>query len=244
MAMRSARVYNNNELHKVDLQMSNPSFPELGYIYHPDSDTISPGYPRLDVILRQMPSRQHFDPDSVRAPVFTLHTHGLELLKISHPWYGGDQKRRLCAGKVIISDYKDKLVEAFTFGGELVIQTSDQQTVCIFTSPAPILPFEHNPVDLLPGDIATLLGSEAEVLMAQRRAHWLHRPAELENRLGNIEPMRLYCACIAALEAKFAHPSMNDSDEYRHFLWFLHTEHRHLQDTSRWCDPVSLDQLL
>lgn len=224
--------------------MSNSSSVELGYIYYPDTDTISPGYPRLDVILRAMPSGQHFDPDSVRAPVVTPHARGIELLKINHPWYAGDQRRRLCAGKVIISDHKGKLVEAFTFGGELVIKAAAEQTVCILTSPTPILPLEQTMVDMLPVDSATLLATEAEILLAHRRAYWLHQPAELEDRLAKLDPLMLYCACIAALEVKFSHPAMNDSDENMRFFQFLHTEQRHLKETSRWCDPISLEQLL
>jgi hypothetical protein len=175
----------------------------LGYRFHPKRDPHDPGYPGLDVFLHADPTGQHFDPERVGLTIaaVTQQSAGTEHLAIHHGWRGLDHYT-VCASRVVLHDRQDKIVEAFTFGGEVYITSEPELTTVSLVSPAPILNLVHK----YPLSIPLRLASEVEVLLAQRRAEWAQRdPARFRLRLAEADPVTLYRSCLLALNERFSH---------------------------------------
>jgi hypothetical protein len=122
----------------MSLRPSNNTFlteTELGYRFDPPEQTTP--Y-RLSVWLRAAPTGRHYDPESVQCLV-TTSPDSVEPLSIEHPWSLANAYQ-VSAGRIVLSDRKAKPVEAFTFGGQLQIDSTATVTQCTFDSTAPILP--------------------------------------------------------------------------------------------------------
>ncbi|MCJ7532143.1 MAG: hypothetical protein MUO64_14085 [Anaerolineales bacterium] len=65
--------------------------PDLGFIFYPPKNADSPGYPRLDIILREKPTGRHIDPEQILVSTISKFT-GIETIKIVHPWTGEKQQ--------------------------------------------------------------------------------------------------------------------------------------------------------
>ncbi|MEJ2750701.1 MAG: hypothetical protein P8183_22760 [Anaerolineae bacterium] len=200
--------------------------PDLGYYYHPGTANRFPGHPQLDIFLHEVPTQRHFDPEQVHFEA--VGSGRPEGLSISHPWTGLRQFR-ICAGRIYIDDRKHKRVEAFSFGGTLQITPGHDVTVCHLTSPAPIFDL----VDL--DSLSTAFVSEAEVLLAERRADWdPQQPHTFEQHLATAVPLELYACCLVTLHKKFApHLDLYDNT-YHELVEFAASEMKYLQKTGQW----------
>lgn len=194
---------------------------EQGYSFYPKQYDHAPGFPRLDIILRAIPTEMHFDPEHVWLTIaaVTLPEADIEHLLIHHNWHGRPQYRA-CAGTVRMTDRRGKIEEAFTFGGDIAVHAEEDKTIVTLTSPAPILHLFKPPMS----SITSLLAAEVQVLLAERGAVWLRqKPGEFEHRLANADPLTLYRSCIEALKDRF-HDYPDDENEsikaFRHFLQF------------------------
>ena len=187
--------------------------PDLGYYFHPAGDHDCACHPQLDVVMHPLPTYRHFDPEYMQVPV--VENNSLRLLRIHHPWMMGNAFR-VCPGRVVLHVRLGKMVEAFTFGGELAIVSDEAQTRCTLTSPAPIFDLAA------PQTLPALFTAEVEVLLARRRAAWASRePFAFQHQLANVDPQMLYLSCLAALQQKFAHfPALPEPDyhELAHFV--------------------------
>lgn len=183
---------------------------QLGYCFHPPTAEYSLGYPQLDVVIRTTPTGEHFDPASVTC--LTAATNGSGKLHVVHPWTQ-DSTYRVCAGEIDIEDERHEHVKAFTFGGELRIDSDVRRTICQFISPAPLLEHARHEVSL-----EEHLIEEVYILFAQRRA--AQDDDVFDRRLAAADPLQLYHACLAALDEKFAHfPDIdNVHRRFKHFL--------------------------
>jgi hypothetical protein len=124
---------------------------------------------------------------------------------------------------VIWRDRKEKTKAAFTFGGELQIEPDETHTTCVTTSSAPILRVVRR------FSLSTMLAVEIEVLLAERRAAWVHDLGAFEKRLAAAEPPVLYRACLEALKEKFQKLVFEAPVEpLRRFGRFLDTETQRL----------------
>jgi hypothetical protein len=189
--------------------------PELGYYFSPPAQPDEPGHPRLDIYLRDRPTLQHFDPEQVIS--WIIDNNGfIEKISIYHPW-SGLQRYRLCAGRIFMIDRKDTKTEAFTYGGGLEINSHTKYTHCILVSPAPILGiFAEN-------DISTLLVSETEILLAQRRAARLETDINYDDLLAAVEPRALFYASLLDLKDKFHAYPLKDELIF-HFIHYIGVE--------------------
>jgi hypothetical protein len=195
--------------------------PKYGYWYYPPESKHAPGGNRLDIILVETPTGQHFDPQFVNLPVKKGEV--MENLKIHHPWKFGSAYQ-VCAGRVRIIDRKGKIEEAFSFGGELTVQVQDTLTACTLKSPAPILEFtEIDPIKLA-------LIDEVEILLAKRKVDSLANPMAFEGRLANAEPFTLYLAALNALINKFDNEQHSFDPLVIQFSNFLHDEYKRLKN--------------
>jgi hypothetical protein len=199
---------------------------EYGYFFHPRERSDSPGHPRLDVFLRSVPTKTHFDPMSMSIHVASEHKN-IELLKVHHPWLLRDQYQ-VCAGRVILQDRNGKNVEAFTFGGNLRIESEEELVIGVLTSPAPILEL------ISTSSMPSLLAEETEILFAERRAEWEPDHTGFDKRLIGVDPLALYCTCLQALRSKLEHSQFRNDEAIQHFVHCIHTEITALQESHKW----------
>lgn len=193
-----------------------------GYYFHPRKDPRSPGYPQLDITIRDRPTRGYFDTEKVQVSV--VGTAGaIEVQTICHPW-PWQVKHRVAAGRVIMTGRDEEIVEAFTFGGDLSVESQADRTLCTIQSAAPILEPLSDTSTQFVETIPSRLCAEVEALLAQRQAKWAGSPAGFQKRLGAIEPMQLYAACVKTLMERLNQfPSMR-MDRAGAFMRFLRAE--------------------
>jgi hypothetical protein len=209
---------------------------ELGYSFLPTAEPPDIGYTQLNVVIRPAPTERHFDPEVVVCTVAVV-SGGVMNLRVHHPWIL-DTTYRVCAGHICLEDRKGKQVTAFTFGGELHIDSTEHRTTCCFISPAPIL--EHSRQR---DTLEVLLGEEAEVLFAERRAAAHNQADGFDRRLAAIDPEQLYLACLAALCEKFDCWPSGEESLHLEFKNFLHTALAARSADEVWGIPVLADLL-
>lgn len=204
---------------------------DLGYLFHSGQNCLGDG--PLDVILRTIPTREHFDPEKVHLVVSA--GRGTQTLDIHHPWRQGKQFQ-VCPGHIRISDRFQKVVNVFSFGGQVVITAVSDHTLCQFTSPAPFLEV----TDGCPTTV--LLVNEVDILLAEQRARLNPRtPGDFDNKLITIEPFLLYLSCLNAIRIKIVQSSHFSDSTWRHFKHDLNVEITRLQHADRW--PASIPNL-
>jgi hypothetical protein len=203
---------------------------EYGYFFHSQERSDSPGHPQLDVFLRSVPTEKHFDPVKMTINV-AVGGKDIEFIKVHHPW-SLLEHYRVCSGRVILQDRKGKKVEAFTFGGDLQIESKEEVTIGNLTSPAPILELTST------SSFPSLLAEETEIIFAERRAEWEPDHTTFNKKLIMADPFVLYCACLEYLEVKYEHSHIRDDGVIQHFAQFLHDEIEALQGLHKW--PVKL----
>lgn len=198
-----------------------PESQDYGYFFYPPENPDEPGHPRLDVILRQKPTGTHFDPVEVRYPV-VRRTGILEHVRISHPWEG-TTRYRVFPGQISAVSNKGKELEAFTYGGELEITSTPEQTVCVLRSPAPILHVMQK------DERDWMLATETEILLAERRAAHPTDPTVFDERLASVDPLMIYHAVLLALRERFQRLPQG-MDETKRFIHFLQVENRQIHE--------------
>lgn len=201
-----------NELDGLDL-------PKIGYLYHyPSVDHPTDKF-RLDVFVSAIPTEKHFD---VLHAIFTVESEygGLERLKVTHPWEF-KSPYRVCPGKVILEDRKDKKDEAFCFGGQLTVHVKQSQTECVLVSPAPIIEVNST------RPMQVLFVMELEMLLAEYRAGYSGEN-DFEKDLCAADPFDLYTACLRELILAYTHKAQKDNT-YLEFLNYLHKDEYRLR---------------
>jgi hypothetical protein len=169
------------------------SDPRLGFIFHQPKDPISPGSPRLDVVIQETPSLHHFDPEKLVLNIITA-DESVSKVTLRHPFYALRNEIRVASGQLVMIDRIGKRVEAFSFGGKLLVESHETFTIFSLESPAPILYLD---------EMTTLqmrLVDEVKIIFAERRAAWLHDPSKFEKKLAQVEPLMLYASCLQKLE--------------------------------------------
>lgn len=170
---------------------------DLGYQFHRATGPSALGNHQLDINLYSHPTEHHFDPE--RAQFWVIEPNGqVSQIRVVHPWHG-QHKYRVCTGRIILWDRRDKEVEAFSLGGELEIVNADTYTSCTLTSTAPIA----NLTDT--GEPITILTSEFEAILAQKMARWGADEAAFKKRLAEIEPRQLFVAGLLAVDRRLKH---------------------------------------
>lgn len=211
--------------------------PDLGYIFYPYKIPGHPGHSRLDVIIPAVPTYRHFDPQKIQIQVISA-THSSQRLIIHHPWTMG-KSYRVCAGRVLVTDRKNKRIEAFSFGGKLQISSDPDQTICVLVSEAPIFAL------FTPHELSVWFISEVEILLAEQKAHWdPQHPHSYEMHLATIEPFQLYVACLQALRDKLSHLPESVDELTHNGQRFVRAEIQRLQSDGTWPpQPPTLNQL-
>lgn len=190
------------------------SLPEIGYLFHfPKLGQTEHPF-QLDVFISSMPTEKHFDVYRLRLTVQNPHGR-IENYSIVHPWHYS-KEAAVCAGVVLLEDRNGKREEAFIFGGSLMIEVKELQTVCTLTSPSPILEISRAaPLDKLFID-------EVQLLLAEYRVRF-KAPLQFEEKLFDTDPFDLYIACLFRIADKFEQFPKRD-ETYERLLVELHAQ--------------------
>ncbi len=206
------------------------TLPKIGYLYHYPQINHPTDIFRLDIFISSIPTEQHFDVMRARFYVKLLNGE-TEHLTIFHPWHN-EKTAQVLAGVIIMEDRKGKKEEAFTFGGQLKIESQGLQTVCILVSPAPI--YEISGATSL----NRLFIDELEILFAEHRAANPNHN-EYETQLVKTDPFELYLACLKELIRKFEEFPHKDDIHFK-LLWFLYSQKYRLDAAGLSRDPAPI----
>ncbi len=201
---------------------------KLGYVFLPPCHPNHLCHRQLDINLQDTPTLQHYDPEVVQFMVASDFL-GNSVMRVRHPWEGKEEIHAV-VGTVIMEDRFDKVVEAFTFGGDLQISSKDGQTKCSLISKAPILPL------LSRSSIETVLAEEVEIILAERREVWdeAHKQIPFEQCLAEVDPFILYLSCLKNLQEKFSLFPKPLPEYLGKFVHFLRMEIKRLQSEQLW----------
>lgn len=186
---------------------------QLGYLFHPYAEAQDTGSFRLDVLICRTPTYRHYDPE--RVTFRTVQPEGdLGQTLVRHPWRGAKQLQ-LAPGYISLRDRKQKAVEGFTFGGEVLIAGHPRCTVVRFSSPAPIMELTEL-IDRNREYYVTTLVHEFEGMLARARVPWRGDDHGFDRRLASMEPATLFLAGLAAICARLeATPLSARTERYR-----------------------------
>jgi hypothetical protein len=188
----------------------------------------------LDVNVYDEPTEEHFDPEEA-CFIAVSSEGGVGPLTVTHPW-SRRSEYRICAGHIYLEDRQDKSIDAFSFGGKLVITTHPTHTSCTLTSPAPIfeIPVRRT--------VTGIVVSKFEAMLARRRARWIGDQVGFERRLASVDPLILFAAVLVRIEEKLkATPSRSRDYWSWQALDVIHDTMHQMQREGTW--PSSLPPL-
>lgn len=215
-----------------------PNHQQLGYSFSPKPHSQSAGHPGLEINISKDPTEMHFDPKTVKLPVFPAIANpkeSIEHLTINHPWTH-QSMYQITPGILIITDRKGIKLEAFTFGGKIQIITDDDldTTKCLIESKAPIFEIERKRTTEM------RFIEEVEILLAKRHAVSKEHDDIFEMKLAKIPPIVLYAACIEELIQHFSDSHSKEYDEICDLLDWLRAEKRLRIKDGLWPENLSL----
>lgn len=188
---------------------------ELGFLFYPPAQPDTLGHSRLDINLYAEPTGQHFDPHRLNLVIYDA-DKGMQAVTFTHPVLSSEYQ--VCIGKISLTDFVGKEVEAFTFGGTLAVINEETLSFCSLVSPAPI--FSITPYDF----IELTLVEEYEVELALIRGRHLSRAEWFEKHLAQTDPQTLFYALSKALLKRLKQlPSTAHNERYWHLIHSLST---------------------
>lgn len=185
---------------------------ELGFVFYPAADPQSAGHPRLDVNLYETPTGEHFDPHTLSL-VVSDPLKGIHRLTLYHPVDATEYQ--VCLGRIILVNFADKAVEAFSFGGLMKIHNYPDHSLCQLTSSAPIFDMGQFAED----EMELVCQFEAE--LARLRAAWHREDVEFEQRLAAFDPKTLFLALTVSVQQRMRQIPASSRDD--HYWQTLHT---------------------
>ena len=209
----------------------------LGYRLLPPAHRGSPGGGGLLVLIRNEPTRKHFDPMTLSLRL--QDRRGVakwRSLSLRGPEPDSD---RVCPGRLILSDRSGKRVEFFAFGGSLAAIPVQDACVYELHSPAPVL-------ELVPGEetIAVQLAAETESLLGQQGVRWAHNEEGFNRRLVEVAPLQFYMGTLCTLLEQYGH-CRSLEETYQDLCSVLRCEKGWLISHTLWPEkPPMLEDLL
>ncbi|MCG3208174.1 MAG: hypothetical protein FOGNACKC_01776 [Anaerolineae bacterium] len=160
----------------------------------------SPGHTGLLVAIRETPTEQHFDPESIELSLNdSTQTAGPTRLTLESSNSG---VYHVCPGKVILRDRMDKRVYFFAYGGSLETSFLPGTAMYCLQSPAPILLMAEG-LETVP----ELLAAETEMYLARLHARWGADDEGFRQRLAAADPMQLYAATVQSMLTSYKRSS-------------------------------------
>lgn len=199
----------------------------LGYELIPFDNKQPLRYETLIIHLRRIPTEDHFDPEEVELSLIIPETQLPERTTIHHPW-SQHHFYRISAGKIYIRDRYTKTETALCFGGQLKFDTTAEATTCSISSPAPILHVSSG------NDGIRTLAEEVEILLAERRAHWIHNLVTYAQKLTAVDARILYFVCLEHILAEFTEPKVRSHYPNPEMVREIQEQRHHFQQSDEW----------
>ena len=157
----------------------------------------SPGFGRLLVAMRSIPTRQHYDPEAIH--LHLINADGAPVAATLHQETPVHLPQRVAPGAVIVTDRYDKQLSFFTYGGSIECVVVPDESIYSLGSSAPVLPLNGG----LDEDLAEQLAAETEALFAKIHVGWGTDDAGFARRMAQIEASQLYAATIVSLKTAY-----------------------------------------
>jgi hypothetical protein len=221
----------------MDQEQTSTLLKDLGYRLLPPHHRGSPGHSGLLVALRDAPSGRHFDPEALSLPLRDAEGLAQEVLLTRGQI--GLPSEHVCPGPIAVSDWRNRRLHFFTFGGRLEMSAGPEGLVLALHSPAPILEVSRGQ-----GSIAEDLASEIRSHLAQATAAWHGDEEGPARHLAQAEPLQFYVASIHTLLSE--HRRSEDlADLYRDLDGVLAAEREWLLEQDLWpaAPPFLIDLL-
>jgi len=190
---------------------------QFAYRHHPES----PGFATLMVAIREMPTRMHFDPETIRvlAPMedgavswVTFHYHNRSV-----------PEKPIGYSRIILKDRREKAIAFYTFGGSIRSIVRPGENIFIIQSEAPILDLSSEK-DILAAELA----DEAEIVLAKMRARLAGQAQEFHRRMCALSPEQRYFGTIRSILAQLG-SERQLRQERESLRWLLQREVRFLR---------------
>ncbi len=166
-----------------------------GYDLNAQLHPRSPGYGRLIVAMRRVPTEEHYDPEAIHLQFCNAQgspTRTTVHMDTSLPSSNGNI---VCPGQIELSDRVNARRGFFTYGASIDRGSTTNETVIDIRSPTPILELTGS----LDESIAEQLVSETEALWAKARTQWGADEGGFTRRLGSHPARTLYASTILSL---------------------------------------------
>lgn len=167
-----------------------------GYYLLPKSHPESPGYTGLLVAIRETPTGEHFDPESIHLRIIEDNKDTNWATFRSKMLF--QKSKQIGPGQVSLRDRIDKRVKFFTFGGFLEATSIPGETVYSLRSPAPILDLYESPES-----VADQLAFETEAMIAEQKVRWGSNERGFLRRLAQTPPLEFYLAVLHSILQRY-----------------------------------------
>jgi hypothetical protein len=146
----------------------------------------------LAVAIRDIPTAEHYDPESLRLSLLTADGTVQESKLTRH--LSLSQEKKVCPGPVHLMDRLGKRVTFFSFGGSLRSLQEEDRSLFVLQSPVPILEMEEDQASF-----QNLLAAESEAQLAKIHADWESDDAGFLLRLVQTDSRQLFRALVGAI---------------------------------------------
>lgn len=165
---------------------------DWGYYLLPKSHPDSPGYTGLIIAIRKIPTRLHFDPESIHLRLSDENNLASWMtLRLNSPV---SKSMQVCPGRVVLTDRVNKRIYFFVFGGTLEAVTIPGERVYSVYSPAPVLVVTKD-LESFPDQLVF----EVEALLGKIQAKWGSNDRGFARRLAQIDPFQFYLASLQTI---------------------------------------------
>ena len=207
-----------------------------GYYLLPKSHPDSPGYTGLLVAIREKPTGEHFDPESMHLRIMEADKDTSWATLRSKAFFS--ESMLVGPGQVSLRDRIDKRLTFFTFGGRLETASIPGETVYSLISFAPILNLNGSLES-----VADQLAFETEAELAEQEARWGLNENGFLLKLTQIDPFELYLACLHSILQRFQQ-SPNLQRSYNDFYVALLREKKWLLEVDQYPErPPDLNRV-
>lgn len=169
-----------------------PEIENSGYHLSQEGEGTENSLYSLAVAIRDKPTEEHYDPESLRLSLLTAEGNVQERKLTRHLPLAQEVKVR--PGPVHLMDRLGKQVVFYSFGGTLYCQQEDGKIVFVLQSSAPILELGEDEADF-----QNLLAAESEAELAKIHADWGRDDTGFARRLIQTDSRQLFQALVGAI---------------------------------------------
>lgn len=213
-------------------------FERYGYFFHPSKYSPHLGHATVDVFLARCEDDWYFPTQTATFPV--VEDEGVGHAHLTDSWTFPRRDYKLAPGLFYIAAWDGDLVEGFSFGGDLTIESADDHVCCQLRSAAPLFDLADTT------GLVEILVPEFEAELARLRAEWTGTDGEFDRRVAMTDPIALFVASLCLSNA-YVHrlPALDTDDSVVDGRQAVSHAIHILQDAGDWPEqPATLHQLI